>query len=196
MPSMNRRAAIGLVAAAAATVATQPAVSAPANVPVIWDGKKMWETFSKDGQGFSAPGPKGRKIAYCTIDTQCPDCIRLMERIEPLYSKVEVIWCPIANLNIHSDAQGALILMDKNPFAKLMEHHDNFRNPDFRGLRYDITKIPDEQRNRVWINTKMARRCGCRAVPFGVFKNSKGEYVGFDENLLTNELAELFEVTL
>ena len=42
----------------------------------------------------------------------------------------------------------------------------------------------------------MARRCGCRAVPFGVFKNSKGEYVGFDENLLTNELAELFEVTL
>ena len=44
MPSMNRRAAIGLVAAAAATVATQPAVSAPANVHVIWDGKKMWDT--------------------------------------------------------------------------------------------------------------------------------------------------------
>jgi hypothetical protein len=31
-------------------------------------------------------------------------------------------------------------------------------------------------------------------VPYGVFKNSKGEYVPFDENLTTDELSKLFEL--
>ena len=54
----------------------------------------------------------------------------------------------------------------------------------------------DDLRNKVWTNTKLHRRAGCRAVPYGVFKNSKGEYKPFDENLSTEELAALFEVKL
>ena len=40
----------------------------------------------------------------------------------------------------------------------------------------------------------LPRRCGCRAVPYGVYLNSKGEYVPFDENLTTDELAKIFEL--
>ena len=41
---------------------------------------------------------------------------------------------------------------------------------------------------------QLHRRSGCRAVPYGVFKNSKGEYVPFDENLTTEELKKVFEL--
>ncbi|MBS6157654.1 MAG: Tat pathway signal protein, partial [Sutterella sp.] len=59
-----------------------------------------------------------------------------------------------------------------------------------------LAKLPEDLRNKVWTNTKLHRRAGCRAVPYGVFKNSKGEYKPFDENLSTEELAALFEVKL
>ena len=78
--------------------------------------------------------------------------------------------------------------------AKLQEQHDHFKDPDFRGIRYDITTLPMDVRQKVWTNTKLHRRSGCRAVPYGVYKNSKGEYVPFDENLNTDELATLFEL--
>ena len=84
----------------------------------------------------------------------------------------------------------------KEPWKKYDEQHEHFRDPEFRGIRYDLAKLPDDLRNKVWTNTKLHRRAGCRAVPYGVFKNSKGEYKPFDENLSTEELAALFEVKL
>ena len=41
---------------------------------------------------------------------------------------------------------------------------------------------------------KLHRRCGCRAVPYGVYQTKKGDYVPFDENLTTAELKKLFEL--
>ena len=38
---------------AAAVGLTRTAQAAPANVPSIWDGKKMYETFKAQGAGFS-----------------------------------------------------------------------------------------------------------------------------------------------
>lgn len=38
---------------AAAVGLTRTAQAAPANVPSIWDGKKMYDSFLKDGTGFS-----------------------------------------------------------------------------------------------------------------------------------------------
>ena len=45
MEHLSRRKAL-LGAASLAVAAAAPAVTAaPAHVPVIWDGKKMWESF-------------------------------------------------------------------------------------------------------------------------------------------------------
>ena len=196
MPTISRRAAFMLVAATAASgLATSTAMAAPAKIPAIWDGEKMFKTFEKDGTGFSYPGPAGRPKAYVAFDPQCPDCITLMDRIHTYYDRIEVIYLPVALLNIHSEPQGTAMLLDKNPHLKLEEHHAKFRDPDFRGLRYgDVNAMPADLRNKVWTNTKIHRRTGCRAVPYGVFKNSKGEYVPFDENLTRVELGKLFEL--
>lgn len=198
MPKLTRRQALGAAVAAGATAlaAARPAVAAPAKIPPIWEGEKMYNSIIKDGTGFSNPGPAGRKKAYVFFDAQCPDCIRLMDRAAPLYGKVEFFFYPISYLNIHSEPQGTTMLAAAAPFKLLQEHHAHFRDADFRGIRYDIGKLDADLRNKVWTNTKLHRRCGCRAVPYGVFKNSKGEYVPFDENLLTEELARLFEVEL
>lgn len=189
----SRRFVLSAVGAAAVLPATQ-AVAAPAKVPSIWDGQKMYETYAKDGTGFSLPGPAGRPKAYVAFDPQCPDCVRLQKRLKPLQNYVDVVWFPISYLNIHSEPQGTTMLAAKEPWKVFEEQHDHFKDPDFRGIRYDISKLPEDLRNKVWINTKIHRRVGCRAVPYGVFKNSKGEYVPFDENLTTDELAKLFEI--
>ena len=181
---------------AAAVGLTRTAQAAPANVPSIWDGKKMYETFKAQGTGFSYPGPADRPVAYVAIDPQCPDCMKFTENVKPLLSKVNVIFFPIAFLNINSEPQGSTILASKEPWKKYEEQHEHFRDPEFRGIRYDLSKLPDDLRNKVWLNTKLHRRASCRAVPYGVFKNSKGEYKPFDENLSTEELAALFEVKL
>ena len=180
----------------AAVGLTRTAQAAPANVPSIWDGKKMYETFKAQGTGFSYPGPADRPVAYVAIDPQCPDCMKFTENVKPLLSKVNVIFFPIAFLNINSEPQGSTILASKEPWKKYEEQHEHFRDPEFRGIRYDLAKLPEDLRNKVWTNTKLHRRAGCRAVPYGVFKNSKGEYKPFDENLSTEELAALFEVKL
>ncbi len=188
--SINRREALltGLVGLLAAGVAQ----AKPAVVPPIWDGKKMYESLEKDGTGFTNPAAAGSPKAYVIFDTQCPDCIRLMDRLRPLLDRVQITFFPIAFMNPHSDPQATVILTAKDPFAKLEEHHVHFRDPNFRGLQYDITKLPMDVRQKVWTNTKLHRRSGCRAVPYGVFKNAKGEFIPFDENLNTDELAAVF----
>ena len=187
MTKITRRTALGLAAAALAVSMT--AQAKPAKVPQGWDGKKMY------GFGFRSPTPAGvKKTVHVFFDTQCPDCIRLMDRLMPLQDRVVVMYYPIALLNPHCEPQGALILGAKDPYATLVKHHEHFRDKDFRGLRYDGVDLPYELRNKVWINTKLHRRSGCRAVPYGVYLNSKGEYVPFDENLTTDELAKIFEL--
>lgn len=195
MKLIHRRSALKLaVASLGVSALTTPVLAAPAKVPVIWDGKAMYETFTKDGVGFSFPGPAGRPKVHVAFDPQCPDCIRFHDRIKPLLDKVEVVYYPVAMLNIHSEPQGALMLSSPEPWKVFEEHHEKFRDPDFRGVRYDLSKLSDKVRNDVWTNTKLHRRCGCRAIPFGVFKNSKGEFIALDENLLTSELAQIFEL--
>lgn len=192
MTKLTRRAALGLAAALTLTSTVQ---AKPAKVPVDWDGKKMYETMLKDGCGFRSKTPANvKKTAHVFFDAQCPDCIRLMDRIVPLQDRVAVMYYPIALLNPHCEPQGALILGADDPYAMLLKHHEHFRDKDFRGLRYDDVQLPYELRNKVWINTKLHRRSGCRAVPYGVYLNSKGEYVPFDENLTTDELAKIFEL--
>ena len=194
MTEISRRGAFALAASAAA-LAAAPAFAKPAKVPADWDGKKMYETVTKDGTGFRSPTPASvKKTVHVFFDPQCPDCIRLMDRISPLQDRVAVIYYPIAYLNPHSEPQGVTILASKDPYAKLVEHHEHFRDADFRGIRYDATKLPMALRDKVWVNTKLHRHCGCRAVPYGVYLNSKGEYVPFDENLTTAELAKAFEL--
>ena len=191
--TLTRRSLLG--AAVLCAAAAQPVFAKPASVPSIWDGRKMYETMEKDGTYFTYPGSSGRKVAHVFIDTQCPDCDRLFTRLQPLFSRVEVRFYPISFMNIHSEPQATTILMAKAPWKLFDRHHEHFRDADFRGLRYGkVEALPVELRNKVWTNTKLHRRCGCRAVPYGVFKNSRGEFVPFDENLTTRELQGLFEL--
>ena len=77
---------------------------------------------------------------------------------------------------------------------KFLEQHEHFRDPNFRGFKYNPSEIPIEKLNDVWTNTKLSRRAGCRAVPYGVFKTKDGKYLPFDENLTTKELAQVFGI--
>ncbi len=177
------------------TLGTFSAHAAPASVPVIWDGKKMYESFEKEGTGISSKGQAGRPKAYVAFDTQCRDCWQLHRKLAPFMDKIEFVFCPISFMNIHSEPQATTILIDKDPLAKLEEHFAHFTDVEFRGIHYGLVeKLPVEIRDKVWTNTKLHRRAGCRAVPYGVFKNSKGQYLPFDERLTIEELKQLFEL--
>ena len=195
MENLTRRGAIMAGFTSLLTAAVSSAHAAPASVPMIWDGKKMYESFEKDGTGISSKGPAGRPKAYVAFDTQCRDCWHLHRRLEPFMDKIEFVFCPISFMNIHSEPQATTILIDKDPLAKLEEHFAHFADIEFRGIRYGLVeKLPVDVRDKVWTNTKLHRRAGCRAVPYGVFKNSKGQYLPFDERLTTEELKKLFEL--
>ena len=177
------------------TLGTFSAHAAPASVPVIWDGKKMYDSFEKEGTGISSKGQAGRPKAYVAFDTQCRDCWQLHRKLAPFMDKIEFVFCPISFMNIHSEPQATTILIDKDPLAKLEEHFAHFTDIEFRGIHYGLVeKLPVEIRDKVWTNTKLHRRAGCRAVPYGVFKNSKGQYLPFDERLTIEELKKLFEL--
>ncbi|MCD8339097.1 MAG: thioredoxin family protein [Burkholderiales bacterium] len=179
----------GLSLPFASNVSAKPAV-----VPSIWEGQKMYDTFLKDGTGFSYPGADDKPIAIVAFDPQCPDCDHLQKTIKPLMKDIKFIFYPISYLNIHSEPQGTTMLIAEEPWKVLEEQHEHFKDSDMRGIHYDVSKLPVDVRDKVWTNTKLHRRAGCRSVPYGVFKNSKGEYVPFDENLTTPELAEIFEI--
>ena len=195
MKALSRRSALAAGLASFAALGLSNAQAAPASVPVIWDGKKMFESFEKEATGISSQGPAGRPKAYLAFDTQCRDCWQLHRKLEPFMDKIEFVFCPISFMNIHSEPQATTILIDKDPLAKLEEHFTHFTDLDFRGIRYGLVeKLPVQIRDKVWTNTKLHRRAGCRAVPYGVFKNSKGEFLPFDERLTVEELKQLFEL--
>ena len=192
MLSFSRRHSLGAGFALLFSAVLPVAHAEPANVPVIWDGKKMFESFEKEATGISS---KGRPKAYVAFDTQCRDCWHLHRKLEPFLDKIEFVFCPISFMNIHSEPQATTILIDKDPLAKLNEHFEHFSDLEFRGIRYGkVEDLPVEVRDKVWVNTKLHRRAGCRAVPYGVFKNSKGQYLPFDERLTVEELKVLFEL--
>ncbi len=194
MKNFSRRSFLAASAAVAAAALPVASSASPAKVPVIWDGQKMWDSFLKDGTGFSSPNGEGKPLALVAFDTQCPDCMTLQKRIKPLEKYIHVIYYPISYLNIHSEPQATTILTSPDPYQVFEQQHEHFKDPDFRGIRYDISKLPENVRNKVWTNTKIHRRVGCRAVPYGVFKTPDGKYLPFDENLTTAELAKLFGI--
>ena len=195
MQKLSRRDTLIGGIASLLTLGVSSAHAAPASVPVIWDGKKMYESFEKEGTGISSKGPAGRPKAYVAFDTQCRDCWQLHRKLASFTDKIEFVFCPISFMNIHSEPQATTILIDKDPLAKLEEHFAHFTDLEFRGIRYGLVeKLPVEVRDKVWTNTKLHRRCGCRAVPYGVFKNSKGQFLPFDERLTVEELKQLFEL--
>lgn len=68
---------------AAAVGLTRTAQAAPANVPSIWDGKKMYDSFLKDGTGFSFPHKPNAPVAVVAFCTQCPDCSVCLPELSP-----------------------------------------------------------------------------------------------------------------
>ena len=136
MKTISRRNALIAGFSSLITIGMTSAHAAPASVPVIWDGKKMFESFEKEGTGISSKGPAGRPKAYVAFDTQCRDCWQLHRKLEPFLDKIEFVFCPISFMNIHSEPQATTILIDKDPLAKLEEHFAHFTDVEFRGIRY------------------------------------------------------------
>ena len=69
MKALSRRSALAAGLASFAALGLSNAQAAPASVPVIWDGKKMFESFEKEATGISSQGPAGRPKAYLAFDT-------------------------------------------------------------------------------------------------------------------------------
>ena len=111
----------------------------------------MYQDLAKDGTGVTAPGTEGLPTAYIAFDPQCPWCEKLHRAATPLYSKVRIIWCPVAVLNINSEPQGSMILSASDPWKKFLEHEDHFHDAAFRGLPVD--------QKEVW-KKRSARRSG------------------------------------
>ena len=112
---------------AAAVGLTRTAQAAPANVPSIWDGKKMYDSFLKDGTGFSFPHKPNAPVAVVACDTQCPDCMRLFSRLKPLLYDFDVILYPISFMTIHSTPPGTPILTFKDPATTFEDQHEQFK---------------------------------------------------------------------
>lgn len=171
-------------------------------VPTDWWGRGMYEDLLEKGTGFAAPGngPVGKGSLLICFDTQCPWCHKLFATLKPLEGKVRMVWYPVALLSVWSEPQGALLLTQPDPYAAFAEHIDVFRQTDEpRGIKIDTAHVWDisrKMRNGVWVNSKIFRRNGTRTVPFGVFRNSKGEYVPVYSRMDTHELAKLLEVSL
>jgi hypothetical protein len=211
---MNRREILVAAAAAAAASGAQaanqivekllqpaPPPTPPHKFPRVmadWWGQGMYEELEKKGMGIAAPGPAGRKKAFIAFDTQCPWCHHLHKQLIPLYDRVEVVWFPVATLTIWSEPQGAMMLAAEDPWKLFLHHMDIFRKDDRpRGIAVDPAKIwniPLKFREGVWTNSKIIRRNVCRTVPYGVFKNSKGEFIPLYSRLTTEELAKIFEL--
>ena len=146
---------------------------------------------------MTAPGTEGLPTAYIAFDPQCPWCEKLHRAATPLYSKVRIIWCPVAVLNINSEPQGSMILSASDPWKKFLEHEDHFHDAAFRGLPVDqkeVWKLPEKIRAKVWTNSKIVRRNGTRTIPFGVFRTAKGEYRAIYSGMTTEDLKKVFDL--
>ncbi len=209
----RRRMLLAAAAAAAAAPGAQAAnqiverlIPPPAKKPAHkfprvlseWYGEGMYEDLEKQGMGIPVPGPAGRRKAFIAFDTQCPWCHRLHEALVPLYDRVEVVWFPVAMLSYWSEAQAVAMLSDKDPWGRFLEHQDIFKlTKKPYGIQVDpraVWDAPVKYRDGVWTNTKIVRRNACRTIPYGVFKNSKGEFIPLYSRLSTEELARIFEL--
>ncbi|MEF9996994.1 MAG: thioredoxin fold domain-containing protein [Burkholderiaceae bacterium] len=203
---LNRRQALQMAAAAALSAgvgvanAQQPAkaskitASGAAAVPPGMDVKAMYEQFAEKGKGFDMkPGIDGRPVAYVAFDAQCPYCVQLWEAAKPLADKVKFVWLPVAILNTNSEPQGAAILSAPDPAAMMERHEAAFKNPH-RGLVTEDMVIPLAAREDVWSNSRIFRRTGGRSVPWGVFKNAKGELRLIPDALKTEDLKKILDV--
>ncbi len=60
-----------LLSALALGLTSAAAWAAPAAVPSIWEGEKMYTTLAKDGTGIASSSDTTLPVAYVIFDTQC-----------------------------------------------------------------------------------------------------------------------------
>lgn len=108
--------------------------------------------------GFKVGNNLASKSVVVFFDTQCPHCQRLWENIQPLVkeNKVKFVWAPVGMLSRASYTQGAAILSDKDPVAKMIEHEKLF-NPQVQQMGLTATEITPEMQKVIEKNTDIAR---------------------------------------
>ncbi len=151
------------------------------DVPTDFNPEEFFVELQEKGTGIHFPAAKGNPTAFMVFDTQCPWCVWEFKELKPFMDKVNFVWFPVAVLSKWSERQAAVILADKDPVAKFMEHEAHFKDADFRGLDVRGKEIPEDMVDAVWTNSKIYRRAGGRTVPFGVIRLNDGRYVPIAE---------------
>ena len=178
-------------AAAASVSAAEKKRTWPAKptVPTDFNPEEFFVELAERGTGLVI-GNKNAKIEVSVVfDTQCPWCVWLYNQFKPFEDRVKFNWYPTAVLNSWSELQGTAIIASKDPAATFRENEAHFRDA-FRGLDVRGKDFPFELKKKVWENSKIARRSGCRVVPFCVLKIPDGRFIPFPK-VTSEEFAKI-----
>ena len=109
--------------------------------------------------GFKVGNDLASNVVVIFFDSQCPHCKHLWENIQPLVkeNKLKFVWVPVGMLSRASYTQGAAILSDKDPVAKMIEHEKSF-NPQAQQMGITATDISAEMQKAIEKNTATARQ--------------------------------------
>ncbi len=132
-------------------------------------GDMMMEEFS-----FTAYIPYGNPIApplYIVVDLNCIFCKSYwqeLQKLEPLFQRVNVRLIPVGWLNDSSTERAARLLADDNPF----EAWEAAMNSDYRLLDGQPTSQHFELIEQ---NETILKRWNLSGTPFTIFRDHKGE---------------------
>lgn len=166
------------LAAAAPTYAYTSNWPAKPKIPTDFNAEEFFTELAEKGTGLTIGNPDAKLVVNIVFDTQCPWCVHNYNEFKPFEDLVRFNWFPVAVLNPWSEPQGAAIISSADPVKTFLEHEAHFKD-EFRGLDVRGKDYPFEPRNKVWINSKIARRAGTRTVPFAVLKTEDGRFVPF-----------------
>ena len=178
-------------AAAAGTVAAAQKRTWPEKprVPTDFNPEEFFVELAENGTGFVIGNKKAKLEVSIVFDTQCRWCVWVYNQLKPFEDRVKFNWYPTAVLNSWSELQGAAIIASKDPAAAFRENEAHFRD-EFRGLDVRGKDFPFEIKKKVWENSNIARRSGCRVVPFCVLKTPEGRYIPFPK-VTSEEFAKI-----
>lgn len=135
------------------------------------------QNITSNVSGFKVGNDLAQKSVVVFFDAQCPHCKHLWENVQPLVreNKVKFVWVPVGLLSRASFTQGAAILSDKDPVAKMIEH-ENLFNPQAQQMGLTAPDITPEMQKTIEKNTAIARslmNSENQGVPLIVGRSSK-----------------------
>ena len=140
------------------------------------------EVIAAKARGFTAGPVMAANTVYVFFDPQCPHCGQLWRSSVPLQKQVKFVWIPIGWMGAISIAQGAAILGDADPVARMNAHETALAAGS--GGTSGSSDIPDDVRAAIQTNTELLRSFGVESVPFIVAKNQRTQQLVSNEGAM------------